>query len=462
MRCLATLAIAALTFGGCVQDPSPNPVGHYTSRIAAPAPIPEKYDPVVPTLDLNDPNNLSDSAGQTKFPLDQPLSLEQAEALALRTSPRIAEAQGVAAVAATREQVALATFLPTVSANYSFQGFNNNVGFAGTLPGGRFPILPIRGYGPGVQDFEVLDLRVQWTVLQFGKRLALHDQAEMRDEIARWQLERTRQAVTFDVALNYAQVLQARATEVVADRAVVRAEATLRDVKNLAENGVLTGEDVLRAEVFLADVRQALISATSEAQIAVAGLNRAIGINVSLPTRVFERTPELDEYPVTLEECLARAIDGRPEFSIVRLGVAAAGRGEDAARADFLPTITTSGGGAIVQGSGVQNAQIADAGIFLNWNLSKGGGVRRRCEGRMQKSRSRSPRVSRCATRLPTRRTSPTATSKTQSAGSSNLDLPSSRPRRRCDLSAIGITGATPNRPTLSTPRRRSSEPNKT
>ena len=44
---------------------------------------------------------------------------------------------------------------------------------------------------------------------------------------------------------------------------------------------MLTREDVLRAEVFLADLRQGLTTATSESQIDVAGLNRVIGINAS-------------------------------------------------------------------------------------------------------------------------------------------------------------------------------------
>ncbi len=378
MRHAGAATIALLTATGCVYHPVPESRGNYGSRISAPHPIPKEYDPVTPTGD--GPPQPKSEPQRPELLLAQPLSLEQAEELAMRQSPRIAEARGVAAAGAARERVAAAAFLPTAGVNYSFQGFASHTGFSGTPDGGRFPVLPVRGYGPGDQDFEVLDLRVQWTVFQFGKRLALHDQATMRAEIARWQLERTRQAVAFDVALNYARVLQARATQVVAEKAVVRAEAALKDVRNLAANGVLTREDVLRAEVFLADVRQGLIAATSETQIAVAGLNRSIGINVSAPTRVVERTAELDEYPVRLEDCLTQAVGSRPEFSIVRLGVAAAGRGADATRADYLPVITTTAGGAVVEGSRVQNAQVADAGIALKWDLYQGG--RRRAEVR--------------------------------------------------------------------------------
>jgi outer membrane protein TolC len=375
----AGVAFTVLAAAGCVNRPPTDPAGPYAARVAAPAPIPSEYDPVVSAAAA--PKRAvprTETASEPDVTLDQPLTLDQAEALALRHSPRIAEARAFATGGAARERVAAAAFLPTVGANYAFQGYSNGVGFVGTPDGGRFPVLPVRGFGPGDQDFEVLDLRVQWTVFQFGKRLAVHDQAAMRAEVARWQSERTRQAVAFDVALNYARVLQARATRVVAERAVVRAEAALKDVRNLAANGVLTKEDVLRADVFLADVRQALIAASSEARIAVAALNRAIGINVSFPTRVVERGTELDEYPVRLEDCLAQAVTGRPEFAVVRLGVAAAGRGADATRADFLPVITTGATGSVVDGTRVQNARVAEADISLRWDLYTGG--RRRAE----------------------------------------------------------------------------------
>lgn len=373
-------AIAMLAGVGCIHRPVPDPGGQYASRVAAPVESPKEYNPVVPTGRAErppEPAPRTPPAGGPNVPLE-PISLEQAETLAMGNNPRIAEARAQVAVSAAREQATVAAFLPTVAANYMFQEYASHTGFVGVPDGGRFPVLPVRGLGPGNQDFQVLDLHVQWTVFQFGKRLALHNQAATRTEISQWQLERTRQAVTFDVALNYARVLQSRATQVIAERAVVRAEATLRDVQNLAANGVLTKEDVLRADVFLADVRQALITATSEVQIAVAALNRAIGINVSLPTRVVERAVELDEYPVRLEDCLVQAIQGRPEFSVVRLGVAAAGYGADATRADFLPVITTTAGGSVVEGSRVQNTQLADANIVLRWNLYEGG--RRRAE----------------------------------------------------------------------------------
>ena len=83
-------------------------------------------------------------------------------------------------------------------------------------------------------------------------------------------------------------MLEAYAAREVAERTVERAEAVLRDAVNLEKRGVLTREDVLRAEVQVADARQALTSAQSGVKISHAALNRAIGITVGFPTRVTE------------------------------------------------------------------------------------------------------------------------------------------------------------------------------
>ena len=100
--------------------------------------------------------------------------------------------------AAGNEEIAYSGFLPTLQGNYSYQAFSSNVGFAGTRD--RFPVLPVRGFGPGTQDFHVAELQLRWVVLQFGRQVARHDQSILRAEIARLQADRARQSVEFDVS----------------------------------------------------------------------------------------------------------------------------------------------------------------------------------------------------------------------------------------------------------------------
>ena len=371
-RLLCLLLIAGGS--GCIRSPAPvNPAAlaeRITSQLpSTPAPIPDRSaegpaSPPAPSLPGRDP-----------------LTLEQAKDLADRVNPQLNRVRETVNRSAAEERIVFADFLPSVGLSHEFDAVTSRSGFAGTKDGRRFVQLPIRGYGPGTQDFEVLDLELRYTVFQFGKRLARHDQSMLRWDIARLQTERARQSVGFDVSVRYAEVLEAYAAREVAERTVERAEAVLKDATNLEKRGILTREDVLRADVQVADARQALTSARSGVSIAHAALNRAIGITVGFPTRVTEAAlpiatplqPASSTFCLGLEECLDLAVQNRPELIVVQKAIQSAARGVDAARADYLPTFGTRATGSVVDGIDVQNSVVLNAGIFMKWDLYTGG-----------------------------------------------------------------------------------------
>ena len=298
------------------------------------------------------------------------MTLEAARSLAFRLNPLLGQSLATVETAAGNEEIAYSGFLPTLQGNYSYQGFSSAVGFAGTRD--RFPVLPVRGFGPGTQDFSVAELQLRWAVFQFGRQVAKHDQSILREEIARLQADRARQSVEFDVSQAYFRTLEARSSLIIVEQALTRAEAVLGDARNQERRGVLTAEDVLRAEVQVAEVRQLLTRARSAVRVTVAGLNRAIGLEVSAPTEVAERR---DEPPVTLtlEEALGRALVNRPEIAVVRKGIADASLDVKIARADFLPTLSIQSAISDVTGTGVQNAKILAGGAFATLEVYTGG-----------------------------------------------------------------------------------------
>src|SRR5215469_8863721 len=100
------------------------------------------------------------------------LTLEDAKSLAMRLNPILRQSLAAVGVAAGNEDIAYSGFLPTVQGSYSYQAFTSQTGFAGTEQGGRFPILPVVGFGPGTQDFNVTEVRLRWAVYQFGRQVA--------------------------------------------------------------------------------------------------------------------------------------------------------------------------------------------------------------------------------------------------------------------------------------------------
>jgi len=136
------------------------------------------------------------------------LTLEAAKSLAFQLNPLLGQSFAAIETAAGNEEIAHSAFLPTLQGNYSYQAFSSDVGFTGTR--GRFPVLPVRGFGPGTQEFSVTELQLRWAVFQFGRQVAKHDQSVLREEIAQLQADRARQSIEFDVSQAYFRALEAR------------------------------------------------------------------------------------------------------------------------------------------------------------------------------------------------------------------------------------------------------------
>lgn len=225
----------------------------------------------------------------------QPLTLPDAIALAFRLQPRLRASLESIQQARGREDIAFAAFLPVLTSAYSVGGFDLNVGGAGIPPPNSppFTFLPGTGALPVGLDirpgYELAELKLQWLVCDFGRRLGRYNQAGLAVDIAQLQTERTRQTVANDVALAYYQVLRVRSLHRIADEAVRRAGDDLEVAKKLAKGGVIEREKVLRAEVALAQARRALDVAEEAEAVAVAALNLAVGLNVSAPAAVVTR-----------------------------------------------------------------------------------------------------------------------------------------------------------------------------
>lgn len=298
------------------------------------------------------------------------LTLDRARELALRYSPVLRASQAAVDASLGELDVVQAAYKPAFQGNYGYQAFSSDVGFAGTR--GRFPVLPVRGFGPGAQDFHVTEVQMKWAVYQFGRVLAKDRQARFKAEIARLEADRAVQKLNYDVARTYFQVLEAESARKIAERAVERAEAYRREAGDLLRRGAITREQSLRVEADLATVQQAQSDARSEEEVAVAALNQAMGINVNAPTRVMERrtAPKLE---MELKDALQLSAANRLEIPVVLRGIRIAQEGVEYARAEFLPTVSVQAGYSNVTGTGVQNANVGAGGIFLTQDLYTGG-----------------------------------------------------------------------------------------
>ena len=221
--------------------------------------------------------------------------------------------------------------------------------------------------------FELAELRIQWLLLDFGRRLGLHEQARLATDIAGLQTERAYQTVADEVATAYYNVLRSEALRRTAQDALRRAEDQLADARKLQREGVVEREIVLRSEVQRAEARQQLHAATEAEFVALAGLSLAMGLKSDQPVRVVE-PEEIPPLVTNLCDCLLTATRERREFNVVRRTVEIAVEGGRVARADFAPKVVADGALLDFQQQELKgHADLRLGFIRLEWTLFEGG-----------------------------------------------------------------------------------------
>jgi outer membrane protein TolC len=310
----------------------------------------------------------------------KPLTLPEAIETAFRFQPRLRAQLETINQARGLQQIAFSTFLPIVAGRYDVGGFSLGVG-GEPIPLGKG--LPGFNFTPGIgaipiglnlgTTFELAELSVRWLLLDFGRRLGVHEQARLAGVVAQLQTDRAYQTVADEVATAYYTVLRSEALRRTAQDALHRADDQLSDAVKLLREGVVERETVLRSEVQRAETRQQLHAATEAEFVALAALSLAMGLKCDQTVRVVEPM-EVPPLVTNLAECLETAIRERREFNVVRRTVEIAVEGGRVARADFAPKVVADGTLLNFQQQELKgHADLRLGFIRLEWTLFEGG-----------------------------------------------------------------------------------------
>jgi len=324
------------------------------ARPLTPAPLAEAAAPVgAVVLATHEAEILHDAtAVDTTLPHNSAggLTLNACIQTAMRRQPRLrAELENIAR-AGLAGDVASAAFLPLVSAGYSVGEFGVNVGGIGIpIPGAptaQGTYVPQQGFLPIGFDYSttyvLTEARIQWLITDFGRRLGLHRQAGLAEEISRLKAVRARQTIAHEVTLAYFELLRARSLARIAEESAARLESERQTIAKLQQGGLLEKEKELRADVALAGALKLRDSAEAAERIAAGGLNLAMGVPQHQPTPVagFSDVPGFE---MTVTDCLEEAVRSRREFAVARRTVAIADSGRRVAKLGFAPKVFANG-----------------------------------------------------------------------------------------------------------------------
>lgn len=264
--------------------------------------------------------------GQSGGPVH--LTLQEAEALALKNHPQVLAGQDAVSAMGQRVIEAKAPYYPVLSGDATLSGANQQARIgAGMLTASRL----FDRFGSGITVSQLLT--------DSGRTPNLVATARLHSSAA----AQSYQAIRYDVLLRvnqaYYNALRAQATVKVARQTVDARQLVLDQVTALANNKLRSQLDVSFVDVSLSQAKLLLIQAQDQEQEAFADLTRALGAQQNAAYSLAEQP--LPPSPAPDAEVLVRqALDARPEVASVRMERDAAYRFERAERDLKLPTVS--------------------------------------------------------------------------------------------------------------------------
>jgi outer membrane protein TolC len=187
-----------------------------------------------------------------------------------------------------------------------------------------------------------------------------------------------------NVAEIYVNVLRATRIVGLAQSKVVSLTAHTRDVTSLFEKGLVSKNDLLSAQVALADARQQSLDAQNSLELAYASYNRALGRPLTQPVRLAELRDGGNLG--TVDDLTQRALQQRPELAAIAHQVQALREQAASERAKNLPQVAITGGYVYQRDTYVEPNGAAVLMLGAQWNIMDCGRVRHQADALCEKA----------------------------------------------------------------------------
>jgi outer membrane protein len=184
---------------------------------------------------------------------------------------------------------------------------------------------------------------VYQTLFDFGKSLSNYRASKEMIRASEANIDSVRRVAILEFVVAYFNVLEAEKMITVAEKEVESLESYLSDIQHLYEQGSAVKNDLLPAQVRLADAKQKLISARSAKSVAVARLNNILALPLGDETAVEDIKMKPPELPL-VEGAWKVAQKLRPEIAFYERQIQASRLSAKAKSVANLPTVYADGG----------------------------------------------------------------------------------------------------------------------
>jgi len=262
----------------------------------------------------------------------KPLTLEESIKIAMERSLALHSASMGIVGSEFRRKEAITNFLPLWTGQYAWTRYNQ------PIPVGTF------GTAASAQDRDIFNFNTTLNQPLFtgGLNLGNYRSAKLGVDLSKESLETAKRDLVLQVRVGYFSILRAEKFLVVAEQQVKQFEAQLEVTKAFFDVGIVPKNDVLLAEVNLANARQSLVKAANDVATAKASFNILLRREINTLLEVVDILAYM-AFPLSFEQSLEEAFRLRPEIKAAQINIDQAKEGVKIARSGYFPTINLLG-----------------------------------------------------------------------------------------------------------------------
>ncbi len=251
-------------------------------------------------------------------------------------------------------------------------GYLPRVDLQGGYTGQKEPqSVIIRGFAVPTQDasFGFFSASLQQTIYDFGRTSARYGRAKALTEATSYNFTARQKDVFLQVVEAYYGVLEVRKLLQAAEEEVVQMTDHLKVAQNLFSQGVVTRNDLLQAEVQLANSEQRRLAAANRVENSWLYLNYLIGLQPAFRADL-EDNQNMEAVPPLMK--METVMTNRPETKALKKGIQAGELTVKESRSGYFPEIFTRLGVDYVENSKVREEAIWYATVGLSINIFDG------------------------------------------------------------------------------------------
>lgn len=356
---LALVVMGSLILGiGCASTPAPTPAPTAGQQ---PVMAEEKLDTATKPMESAPAAPMAYSQpAETPVPMDPAhvFNLDECIKLTLERNPTYDSSEQDIKSAGYTKWKAVTGFLPTLGADYSYTRLDeapSTTTALGEVIMSTPHVITGRKVEVGSKDNWKFNLTVTQPIFTGFNLISQYRLAQLGLNVAEIQRERARQQIILQVKQAYFSILQAEKALEVTQQSVRLIEEQVKNARSFFEVGMVPKNDVLQAEVQLAQSIQDRIVAENNLSLAKSQLNNLLRRPLDTPLAVKDvMCPRsLDR---KLQELIDIAMDKRPEVLAAKRQVEMGEQGVRAAQSGYYPqvalkyTYTREGDDASVNG----------------------------------------------------------------------------------------------------------------